>query len=289
MKVTAWLQSARLPSQLYLGLALAAGWSLAARAGHPAPLALLIVLHAYGAAQQLFIVWANDVADLETDRANATATPFSGGSRVLVAGSLSPLALTRAYRVAAVLAMLLTVVMAVSFDRPAAPLFGLAGLALLQAYSFAPLRLSYRGGGAWLQVAGLGLHLPLFALYLCGAHFDAGTTLLPVALLLPAQFGCAIATTLPDEPSDQASGKRSFTVANGATFTTIAATLGLATSSAALFATDAHRGLLVAALAVSLKQGLLGRTPPGSKALLLRLALLVGAALLLQLAVVLGR
>jgi hypothetical protein len=74
-----------------------------------------------------------------------------------------------------------------------------------------------------------------------------------------------------------------------ATFTTIAATLGLATASAALFATDAHRGLLVAALAVSLKQGLLGRTPPGSKALSLRLALLVGAALLLQLAVVLGR
>jgi 1,4-dihydroxy-2-naphthoate octaprenyltransferase len=287
MKVTAWLQSARLPSQLYLGLALAVGWSLAARAGQPAPLALLILLHAYGTAQQLFIVWANDVADLETDRANATATPFSGGSRVLVAGSLSPLALTRAYRAAAVIAMALTVVMAVAFERPAAPLFGLAGLALLQAYSFAPLRLSYRGGGAWLQVAGLGLHLPLFALYLCGAPFDA-TTLLPIAMLLPAQFGCAIATTLPDEPSDRASNKRSFTVANGATFTTIAATLGLATSSAALFATDAHRGLLVAALAVSLKQGLLGRTPPGSKALSLRLALLVGAALLLQLAVVLG-
>ena len=62
MKVTAWLQSARLPSQLYLGLALAAGWSLAARAGHPAPLALLVLLHAYGAAQQLFIGWSESRA-----------------------------------------------------------------------------------------------------------------------------------------------------------------------------------------------------------------------------------
>ena len=283
----AWLQSARLPSQLYLALSIAVGWRLAATAGHAPDATLLLLLHGYGVAQQLFIVWANDVADLETDRANTTATPFSGGSRVLVAGKLSAAALTAAYRAAAVTAMLLTVVIAIAFDRPAAPLFGLAGLALLQGYSFAPLRLSYRGGGAWLQVAGLGLHLPLFALYLCGAPLNAAT-LLPVALLLPAQFGCAIATTLPDEPSDRASGKRSFTVANGATFTTVAATLGLACSSAALFTTDAHRGLLVAALAVSLNQGLLGHTPPGSSALTLRLFLLVGAALLLQLAVFFG-
>ena len=183
--------------------------------------------------------------------------------------------------------MLFAVLLALHTRSPLPPLFGLAGLALLQAYSFAPLRLSYRGGGAWLQVAGLGLHLPLFALYLCGAPFNAGT-LLPVALLLPAQFGCAIATTLPDEPSDRATGKRSFTVANGATRTTVIATLCLAASAGLLFTTTAHRPLLLAALAFTLKQGLLGRTPPGSSALTLRLFLLVGAALLLQLAVFFG-
>lgn len=287
MSAVAWLQSARLPSQLYLALSIAVGWRLAAAAGQAPDATLLLLLHAYGVAQQLFIVWANDVADQATDRANTTATPFSGGSRVLVAGKLSAAALTTAYRAAAVTAMLFTVLLALHTRSPLPPLFGLAGLALLQAYSFAPLRLSYRGGGAWLQVAGLGLHLPLFALTLCGAPFNAGT-LLPIALLLPAQFGCAIATTLPDEPSDRATGKRSFTVANGATFTTVAATLGLACSSAALFTTEANRPLLLAALALTLKQGLLGRTPPGSRALSLRLALLVGAALLLQLAVVLG-
>ena len=287
MSAVAWLQSARLPSQLYLALSIAVGWRLAAAAGHPPDATLLLLLHGYGVAQQLFIVWANDVADQATDRANTTATPFSGGSRVLVAGKLSAAALTTAYRAAAVTAMLFTVLLTLHTRSPLPPLFGLAGLALLQAYSFAPLRLSYRGGGAWLQVAGLGLHLPLFAFTLCGAPFNAGT-LLPIVLLLPAQLGCAIATTLPDEPSDRATGKRSFTVANGATRTTVIATLCLAASAGLLFTTTAHRPLLIAALALSLKQGLLGRTPPGSRALTLRLFLLVGAALLLQLAVFFG-
>ena len=287
MSAVAWLQSARLPSQLYLALSIAVGWRLAAAAGHAPDATLLLLLHGYGVAQQLFIVWANDVADQATDRANTTATPFSGGSRVLVAGKLSAAALTTAYRAAAVTALLFTVLLALHTRSPLPPLFGLAGLALLQAYSFAPLRLSYRGGGAWLQVAGLGLHLPLFAFTLCGAPFNAGT-LLAIVLLLPAQLGCAIATTLPDEPSDRATGKRSFTVANGATRTTVIATLCLAASAGLLFTTTAHRPLLIAALALSLKQGLLGRTPPGSRALTLRLFLLVGAALLLQLAVFFG-
>ena len=287
MSAVAWLQSARLPSQLYLALSIAVGWRLAAAAGHAPDVTLLLLLHGYGVAQQLFIVWANDVADQATDRANTTATPFSGGSRVLVGGKLSAATLTTAYRAAAATAMLFTVLLALHTRSPLPPLFGLSGLALLQAYSFAPLRLSYRGGGAWLQVAGLGLHLPLFALYLCGAPFNAAT-LLPIALLLPAQFGCAIATTLPDEPSDRATGKRSFTVANGATRTTVIATLCLLASAALLFTTEAHRPLLIAALALSLKQGLLGRTPPGSSVLTLRLFLLVGAALLLQLAVFFG-
>ncbi len=287
MNARAWLRSARPASQLYLGLALAVGWSAAARAGHPAPPTSLLLLHAYGFAQQLFIVWANDVADEETDRSNRTATPFSGGSRVLAKDELSSAALTRAYRAAAAAALGITVAIAIAFDRPMAPLFGIAGIALLQAYSFAPLRLSYRGGGAWLQVAGLGLHLPIFALYLCGAPPSA-STLLPVALLLPAQFACAIATTLPDEPSDRSSNKRSFTVVHGATTTTAVATLGLVASAASLFATHALRPLLVAALACALAQPLLGQAPPGTRVLTVRLALLVGAALLLQGAVVMA-
>lgn len=287
MKALAWLRSTRPASQLYLALSLAVGWRLAATAGHPPSTTLLLLLHAYGVAQQLFIVWANDLADAETDRTNHTPTPFSGGSRVLPLGLLTPAALRSAAIAAATVAILLTVAMALRFDAFWSPLFGLAGLLLLQAYSLPPLRLSYRGGGTWLQVAGLGLHLPLFALYLCGAPLNAAT-LLPIALLLPAQFACAIATTLPDEPSDRASFKRSFTVAHGATATTVAATLALLLSAAGLATTTANRPLLIAAAACALKQSLLGRTPPGSNALTLRLFLLVGAALLLQLAVVLG-
>lgn len=285
MNAAAWLRSARPASQLYLALSLAVGWRIAAAAGHPPDSTLLLLLHGYGVAQQLFIVWANDLADAETDAQNRTATPFSGGSRVLPMGLLTAASLRVAATAAATVALLLTIVMALRFDAFWSPLFGLSGLLLLQAYSFPPLRLSYRGGGTWLQVAGLGLHLPLFALYLSGASLTPAV-LLPLLCLLPAQVACAIATTLPDEPSDRASHKRSFTVVHGPTTTTALATLLLLLSAAALFATAAHPPLLVAAIACTLKQTLLGSTPPGSTGLTVRLALLVGAALLLQLAVV---
>jgi hypothetical protein len=104
---------------------------------------------------------------------------------------------------------------------------------------------------------------------------------------MPAHFACGVATTLPDVPSDTLSGKRSFAVVHGATATTWASTAALLGSALALQLLGGARGSLLALAGVlALGQAALGPAPPGSTRLVVRLAHLVGAALALQLAVV---
>ena len=285
--MTAWLRSARPASQLYLALGLAVGWSLALRDGARLDGVTLALLHAFGLFHQLFIVWANDVADEQTDRINTTATPFSGGSRVLVRGELTGSQLRRAAFVAAVMAQACALALSLRAGSPWPLLLGLAGALLLWAYSFAPIRLSYRGGGAWLQVAGLGVVLPLLA-WASFAVTPSAHGLAVVGALLPAQFACAISTTLPDAPSDTESGKRSFAVVHGASATTLVATLCLLASVGLLAWLGAGlMVLLVIAGVLATKHALIDDAEPGSTRLTVRLAMIVGAALALQLAVVL--
>lgn len=163
---------------------------------------------------QLYIVFANDVADVETDRHNRTATPFSGGSRVLVDGHLSGRALAIAAIVCAALLVSVAGVLASAYSRVLAPIFAGLAVLLLWAYSYRPLRLSYRGGGELLQMVGLGVVLPTF-----GYYAQAGTLGgFPWPLLLatlPLQLAGAIATALPDQPSDAHSAKRTLAVLLG--------------------------------------------------------------------------
>jgi 1,4-dihydroxy-2-naphthoate octaprenyltransferase len=208
------LRAARLPSQSYIALPLALGQALAAARGHPWRAWPLVGAQLFGLFDQLYIVWANDYADLETDRRNRTPTMFSGGSRVLVEGRLAPAALLGAAAGAGALAVAVSAALALAGGRrPLVPL-ALAALALLWAYSFPPLRLSYRGGGELLQAAGTAAVLPLYG-YVAQAGSAAGYPWAASAVLLPAQLACAIATALPDEPSDRASDKRTAAVRLG--------------------------------------------------------------------------
>lgn len=213
-RLGAWLQASRLPSQSYIALPLVLGQALAAAQGHPWRLSALVVAQAFGLFDQLYIVWANDYADRDTDRQNRTATLFSGGSRVLVEGRLEPAALLRAATSAASLAVAASLLLALAEGRWLLVPLALVALALLWAYSFPPLRLSYRGGGEVLQALGTAFVLPLY-----GYYAQVGSTgafpWLAGAVLLPAQLACAISTTLPDEPSDRASDKRTAAVRLG--------------------------------------------------------------------------
>ncbi|MEB3196477.1 MAG: prenyltransferase [Candidatus Sericytochromatia bacterium] len=210
----AWWQAARFPSQVYLWGPLLLGQALAWRETGRWEAGICALVLGYGLAQQLFIVFANDLADAETDRLNPHPTFLSGGSRVLVEGRLSAGALARAAVVAAIAALLLAIALGGWTGTPLLPLLALGGLALLWAYSYPPLRLSFRGGGEGLQALGLGGVLPLFG-YLAQAGSLAGFPVWIWASLLPLQLALALATSLPDEPGDRLVAKRTCAVVWG--------------------------------------------------------------------------
>jgi len=208
----AWAQAARLPSQMYIFWPLLLGQALAMSEGFSWE--VVLVCHFYGLATQLYIVFANDVADMATDRRNFTFTLFSGGSRVLVEGLLSRRQLIRAAVLCAVLSALAGVFMGLRHHNWLPLPLILFGLALLWAYSYPPLRLSYRGGGEFLQMIGVGLVLPMIGF---SAHVGtfAGLPWALMPLMLVLSLSCAMATALPDEPSDRADGKRTHAVRFG--------------------------------------------------------------------------
>lgn len=213
-RLPAWIQASRLPSQAYLFLPLLLGQVLAWRVTGEWSWTLFVLVQLFGVFDQLYIVYANDLADETTDRDNATATLFSGGSRVLVEGRLTRAALGRGAWATAALATACGIAVTVLIGHPLPALLAMLGIGLLWAYSFPPLRLSYRGGGEWLQTLGLAAILPLFA-YTAQAGHPAGFPWIILATLIPLNLATAVATALPDTPSDQRAGKRTLVVTHG--------------------------------------------------------------------------
>ncbi|MGE0785851.1 MAG: prenyltransferase [Sandaracinaceae bacterium] len=165
----------------------------------------------FGIVDHLFIVFSNDVADVEADRLNAHPSWFSGGSRVLVEGQISVRALALASIAMGVLLLAGSGAAAWALDRPS--LLGLAAAAVILAlaYGFPPARLAYRGYGELAQALGTGLVLPLVG-YVAQAG-ELGSA--PFEALIPfVIFGFAsnILTALPDTEGDRAGGKRSWPV-----------------------------------------------------------------------------
>ena len=173
--------------------------------------AVFWLIQCFGIFDQLYIVYANDYADRETDRENATATPFSGGSRVLVEGKLRASTLLKAAVAMAAGAVATTVVLGAIWGRWAAVPLGVVGLLLLWAYSFRPFRLSYRGGGELLQMIGVGGVLPLLGYYGQAGTFE-GFPVWILATFMALNLSNAITTALPDRPSDRLSEKRTVPV-----------------------------------------------------------------------------
>lgn len=213
-RARAWIKAARLPSQSYIALPLLLGQVLAWRATDQWSWAIFALVQLFGVLDQLYIVWANDWADYDTDQDNQTPTIFSGGSRVLVDGELDRAQLGRAAALAAAGALGTGVALWAGWGRAGSVPLMASGLALLWAYSFPPIRLSYRGGGELLQMLGVGVVLPLI-----GYQAQAGTLAgFPCPLLLalaPMNLACAISTALPDRPSDARADKRTLAVTLG--------------------------------------------------------------------------
>lgn len=210
--IRAWVQAAR---PLAVGnVIIPVLWGSAYAAG-TAPMRWqgLALACAWAWIDQLFIVFANDLADERVDRLGR-ATPMSGGSRVLVEGKLTPRQLARAAALAATALLALSLALSWSLHSWVPLACGGAALVLMWAYSFAPLRLSYGRGGMLAQALGMGVVLPILGFVLQGRELvDINWLALGPTMSLAASSH--LLTALPDIEGDRRGHKRTRAVRVG--------------------------------------------------------------------------
>ncbi|HLT35341.1 MAG TPA: prenyltransferase [Enhygromyxa sp.] len=211
---TAWVQAARPLAAANVAVPLILGEVLAYAAHGRFSWGLFGAVGLLGFLNQLFIVFANDFADREADALNPSPTIVSGGSRVIQEGKLPPQALRKAAWLMLAAMIVTATIVALIHARWWLPVLMLGGAALLWAYSFAPLRLSYRGYGELLQGLGVGVVLPIIGFYAQAGSFDQ----LPWLGLLPCfllGYVGNLLTALPDYPGDRTADKRTYPVRFG--------------------------------------------------------------------------
>jgi 1,4-dihydroxy-2-naphthoate octaprenyltransferase len=162
-------------------------------------------------------LYANEYFDLAADRANATPTRWTGGSRVLVRGVLAPsVALYTALALGA-FALGWLGVLAVVVTPEATGLMLLCGaICALLAWSYVgpPLRLHYRGLGELTATLIIIVLVPLLgALAQSGRlQLEIVPVLAPLAL---AHIARMLVMNIPDREGDAAVGKRTLVVLLG--------------------------------------------------------------------------
>ena len=218
-KARAWLQAARPLAQANLATPLlcgaALGWTHAPSPGgdlHPAAFVGLGLV--FTVVAQPCIVFLNDLHDAEGDALHPSPTPFSGGSRVLVEGRLTPGSLRRGLYLCAGMLLGISAIATILFDRPWTPAFALLTLLLSWLYSATPVRGCATRLGPWLQALGTGAVLPVLGGYLLTGDLTAVPTRALLALVL---LGAAnhILTTLPDRRADLLADKRTYATRHG--------------------------------------------------------------------------
>lgn len=203
-------------SVLMHGVGVAAAYS---RTG-TVDLALFVIAQSFVSILHLATHYSNEYYDLYADRLNATFTRWTGGSRVLVRGGLTP-------RTALLIALALTGTFAAVFlflllERPpvvqSVPVelawLALVTVLLLWEYSAAPLRLSRRGLGEAVVAAILCVIVPLTGFFVQGGELDRGV-LLALLPMVSTQYARMTIMNVPDTESDAAAGKKTLVVRLG--------------------------------------------------------------------------
>lgn len=224
MPLVPWLARIRVFLKLGRPLFLVGGFVLfALGAAVAAFVGATIDWHLYALGQltvtsfQAMTHYANDYFDYEADRANRSATRWSGGSRVLANGELPR---SVALSAAVALALLGSTVAAnlVAHDETGpwtAALF-LLMLILSWAYSAPPLKLHSRGVGELNVAVVVTFLVPLAGFYLQSPELR-GFRLLLLALvpLCALQFAMVLGVAFPDAAADASVGKRTLVVRCG--------------------------------------------------------------------------
>lgn len=156
----------------------------------------------------------NDCHDVDSDSINRDhISPFSGGSRVLQRGLLTP-GQQQILALVLIAFGMLCGLWLLRFAGIGLLWVGVGGIFLAWAYSAPPLRLSGRGLGEMTVGAAFGILVPLGSyMVLAGqAAWSAVAAGLPYALLISAVL---IAAQFPDRMADARSGKRNWIVRLG--------------------------------------------------------------------------
>jgi 1,4-dihydroxy-2-naphthoate octaprenyltransferase len=209
-KAAAFVQMGRLKFLLYSPIMYGLGAAYALREGGRIDarlyffgLAIVWVTHA-------MTHYCNEYFDYEADVANLHATPFTGGSRVLVDGLLARRVALRAALALTALALGLMVLL----PTTSAKLAGVAAAALAWMYSAPPFRLVGRGLGEATVVLVLNVLTPVFACLVQGV--DVGGPLLAVVVPLGViGYVRMLVMSIPDREGDAAAGKRTVVVRIG--------------------------------------------------------------------------
>jgi len=180
---------------------------------------LIITLIAAVAAHAGANVW-NDYFDhlFKADDYNVHPTPFSGGSRVIQEGKMTPGAVLW-LAIACYAVAIAACIWLIWLSGWPLIIFGLVGLFLSVQYSAPPLKLAYRGHGLGELATGLGFG-PVMVV---GTYFAQTGTVRPDAVWASLPMGFLIAAVLwvnefPDYESDRRAGKQTMVVVQGPRF-----------------------------------------------------------------------
>lgn len=174
-------------------------------------LALLATVSVHAASNVL-----NDVGDeaIGTDGRNKQRIyPYTGGSRFIQTGILSPLSMARLGITLIVVASILGVLLLVE-RGPLVIAFGIAGILLGVLYSLGPVKLSTLGLGETAVAIAFGVLPVTGAAWLQGAAIDSGLILfsLPVSAWVAAIL---LINEVPDMEADGSCGKNTLPVRLG--------------------------------------------------------------------------
>jgi 1,4-dihydroxy-2-naphthoate octaprenyltransferase len=192
------------------------GAAIAIYSGKPLNLTALLWGQVTITTSQLMTHYCNEYFDLEADRLNQTPTNWSGGSRVLLEGSIEPKVALLTAIILAVMSFIANLIVSI-FIRPGLFTFGLLFGAQLLAwfYSAPPLRLHSRGIGELTTTVLVTLLTPLTAYYL-----QAGSVAwLPIMVVIPLccyQFAMLLSIEFSDAEADRQAGKVTLVVRLGA-------------------------------------------------------------------------
>ena len=205
-----WLVAVKLQALPKVLLPVFVGLSLGYQPGSDQFWSVIVLALCLAVCMQWTIVLLNDYADYQADVRHANKYPELFDQRALVDGMLVPQQVARAGLLTC-LGTLLSAGGLWYMGRPYVLLFAAVGLLLLWAYSFAPLRLNYRGGGELLEAAGLGGVMPLIGYATLRVEWDYEELLLLVPIFLYGLIG-ALVSGLKHEPADRDNGKKTLTV-----------------------------------------------------------------------------